>query len=122
MLAAEPPPNVAMPHALSHPLALKTEKLLISGKEAKIRRYARDFGSGLPLPTPSWRALGTRLRSRRLSASSSNLAVPTIASHLVSSARLPTKPSFTFWIAVRGPGANPGRPFSHPLEERFVVP
>jgi hypothetical protein len=32
-MAAEPPPKVTMPQEISHPLALKTEKLLISGKE-----------------------------------------------------------------------------------------
>ena len=33
VLAAESPPNVTIPQELSHPLALKTEKLLVSGKE-----------------------------------------------------------------------------------------
>jgi len=48
-LAAESPPNVTIPQELSHPLALKTEKLLVSGKENDTRILVPKAGKAAHL-------------------------------------------------------------------------
>lgn len=48
-LAAESPPNVTIPQELSHPLALKTEKLLVSGKENDTRLLVPKAGKAAHL-------------------------------------------------------------------------